>query len=431
MQISLGAALIAARSFAAPETGQAYERAWQLCREVGDGPQQMQALFGAGSSGRPRRARAMPGSGGRHAGLAEARNDAGLMLVACRALANTEFFAGDLAAARRHAEQALAACEPRRHGGLADSTAPIPTSSAPIPGPLSLLRLGYPEQGREARQAGAGPGRELACGHARQRRAPRLPVSPARSQSAGGARAERVRSPSRPSTACRSGRRWARSSMAGRARDRAVSRWGSPSCRAGSPPIQRPAAGSTSHTLTRLRTSTARPASSAAGLAALAEAHRVIGATGFAGFEAQVHRIEAQLLLAGPAPEPDAAERCLRRAMTVARGQGARLSGCAPRSSWAGCGAIRAAGPGLRSGRAALHLVQRGPRQRRPAGGGDAARPAGLTDQAGTAHRLGLSRTPAGGRRRRRYSVRFDGRDQRDRDHVEPPVVGDRSGRPR
>ena len=46
LQISLGAASIAARSFAAPETGQAYERAWQLCRQQGDGPQQMQALFG-------------------------------------------------------------------------------------------------------------------------------------------------------------------------------------------------------------------------------------------------------------------------------------------------------------------------------------------------------------------------------------------------
>jgi predicted ATPase len=64
----------------------------------------------------------------------------------------------------------------------------------------------------------------------------------------------------------------------------------------------------------------------AAGLAALAEAHRVIGATGVRGFEAHAHRIEGQLLLAGPEPEPDAAERCFRRGMTVARGQGARLS---------------------------------------------------------------------------------------------------------
>ena len=44
------------------------------------------------------------------------------------------------------------------------------------------------------------------------------------------------------------------------------------------------------------------------------------------GFEAHAHRIEGQLLLVGPAPEPEAAERCFRRAMTLARGQGARLS---------------------------------------------------------------------------------------------------------
>ena len=35
LQTSLGAALIAARSFAAPETGRAYERAWQLCQRAG------------------------------------------------------------------------------------------------------------------------------------------------------------------------------------------------------------------------------------------------------------------------------------------------------------------------------------------------------------------------------------------------------------
>ena len=46
LQTSLGAALIAARGFAAPETGRAYERAWQLCRQQGAGPQQMPALFG-------------------------------------------------------------------------------------------------------------------------------------------------------------------------------------------------------------------------------------------------------------------------------------------------------------------------------------------------------------------------------------------------
>ena len=44
------------------------------------------------------------------------------------------------------------------------------------------------------------------------------------------------------------------------------------------------------------------------------------------GFEAHVHRVEGQLLLIGAAPEPEAAERCFRRAMSVARGQGARLS---------------------------------------------------------------------------------------------------------
>ncbi|HSA79697.1 MAG TPA: AAA family ATPase, partial [Geminicoccaceae bacterium] len=46
LQTSLGGALIAARSFAAPETGRAFERAWQLCRDQDAGAEQMPALFG-------------------------------------------------------------------------------------------------------------------------------------------------------------------------------------------------------------------------------------------------------------------------------------------------------------------------------------------------------------------------------------------------
>jgi predicted ATPase len=46
LQTSLGAALIAARSFAAPETGHAYERAWQLSQQQSEVAGQMPALFG-------------------------------------------------------------------------------------------------------------------------------------------------------------------------------------------------------------------------------------------------------------------------------------------------------------------------------------------------------------------------------------------------
>ncbi len=64
----------------------------------------------------------------------------------------------------------------------------------------------------------------------------------------------------------------------------------------------------------------------ASGLEAIGEAKAVIDATGVRGFEAHAHRVEGQLLLAGRRPDPTAAERCFRQAMTLAQGQGARLS---------------------------------------------------------------------------------------------------------
>ena len=60
------------------------------------------------------------------------------------------------------------------------------------------------------------------------------------------------------------------------------------------------------------------------GLEAVAEARRVIEATGTRGFEAHVDRVEGELHRANR--DPDAAVDCLQRAMATARRQQARLS---------------------------------------------------------------------------------------------------------
>ncbi|MCC2663762.1 MAG: Adenylate cyclase, partial [Geminicoccaceae bacterium] len=329
LQISLGAALIAARSFAAEETGQAYQRAWQLCREVGDGPQQMQVLFGRWihlvARAELEQCLAVAGDMLR---LAEAQGDAGLLLVACRALANTEFFAGDLMAARRHAEQALAVYEPRRHGGLARLYSADPYVLCAYFLAHSLLRLGYPEQGRgHARQALA-RARELA--HAVTlanavhhdclfHQLDRNPLA-VREQSE--FLITFATEHSLPFWQALGGifHGWASAESGRLEAGIAELQRGLAAYRATSGRLYLP------YALILLADLHRQAGERAAGLAALAEAHRVIGATGVRGFEAHAHRIEGQLLLAGPEPEPDAAERCFRRGMTVARGQGARLS---------------------------------------------------------------------------------------------------------
>ena len=329
LQISLGAALIAARSFAAPETGQAYERAWQLCRRLDDGPQQMQALFGRWihlvARAELEQCQAVAGDMLR---LAEGRNDAGLMLVAYRALANTEFFAGDLAAARGHAEQALAAYDPRRHGGLASLYSADPHVLCAYFLAHSLLRLGYPEQARgHARQA-LSRARELAHAVTLANAVHhdclfhQLDRNPLAVREQSGFLIDFATEHSLPFWQALGGifHGWASAESGRLEAGIAELQAGLAAYRATSGRLYLP------YTLTLLADLHRQAGERAAGLAALAEAHRVIGATGVRGFEAHVHRIEGQLLLAGPAPEPDAAERCFRRAMGVARGQGARLS---------------------------------------------------------------------------------------------------------
>ena len=75
LQLALGQALIAAKGFAAPETGRAYARARELCRELGDVPELFPALYGrfvrplpARRAGRGARGRAGAAALGRGAG---------------------------------------------------------------------------------------------------------------------------------------------------------------------------------------------------------------------------------------------------------------------------------------------------------------------------------------------------------------------------
>jgi class 3 adenylate cyclase/predicted ATPase len=329
LQTSLGAALIAARGFAAPETGRAYERAWQLSRQQGDGPQQMPALFGRWIY---HIARADLDRGLEAAGemlrLAEAQNDTSLMLIAWRALANTEFFIGDLEAARGHAEQALASYDPRRHGGLASLYSADPYVLCGYFLAHSLLRLGYPEQARSRAQQALGRARELA--HA-------VTVANALHhdclfhQLYRDPLAMREQSAALITFATEHGlpfwqalgrifHGWALAESGRLDAGIAELQDGLDAYRATSGRLYLP------YALTLLADLRRRAGERDAGLEALAEAHIVIGKTGVRGFEAHVHRVEGELLLAGSEPDAAAAERCFRQAMTVARGQGARLS---------------------------------------------------------------------------------------------------------
>jgi predicted ATPase len=60
------------------------------------------------------------------------------------------------------------------------------------------------------------------------------------------------------------------------------------------------------------------------GLAPLDEAHGLVAKTGERAFEAEVHRVKGELLLAGSPSDPTQAEACFREALEVARRQSAK-----------------------------------------------------------------------------------------------------------
>jgi class 3 adenylate cyclase/predicted ATPase len=162
LQTSLGGALIASRSFAAPETGRAFLRAWELSQRLGDERRQWPVLFGRWIHHTARAELQESLAVARHMlSLAEQQACSVPPLIAHRALANSQFFVGDLAATRAHAEQALAGGPPPRRADLATLYVSDPYVLSTYFLAHALLRQGFPESGRRHAASALARAREL------------------------------------------------------------------------------------------------------------------------------------------------------------------------------------------------------------------------------------------------------------------------------
>jgi predicted ATPase/class 3 adenylate cyclase len=161
LQIALGAPLIAARGYAAPETGAAFDRARELCEQLGDTAQQLAALYGLWAY---HTVRAEYGTARRLAEqflcLAEAEASSAL-LVGHRLLGVTLFFLGELAEGHAQFGRALALYEPRRHRELAIRFGQNPRVSSLVYLAWSRWLLGYPDQAARAVEEAVAYAREL------------------------------------------------------------------------------------------------------------------------------------------------------------------------------------------------------------------------------------------------------------------------------
>src|SRR5262249_435727 len=120
LQTTLGPVLIATKGYTAPEVEQAYTRALELCRQIGETPQLFPVLRGLQlfycGGAQDKRARER---GEQLLTLAQRVQDPVFLLGAHFALGQTLYFLGELASAREHLEQSIALYDPQQYRSLA------------------------------------------------------------------------------------------------------------------------------------------------------------------------------------------------------------------------------------------------------------------------------------------------------------------------
>ena len=151
LYITLGPALMAAEGWAAPAVGQAYERARELCRRVGEPAQLFTVTWGLWlhyeQGGNIGVARVLADE---LLELAEKTGDAEMQLQAHHASWTTQFSLPDLPRCRDHAKQGIAKYSPRKHHSHASLYGGHdPGVCAYAVGSLASWLLGFPDQARE------------------------------------------------------------------------------------------------------------------------------------------------------------------------------------------------------------------------------------------------------------------------------------------
>jgi predicted ATPase len=133
------------KGYAAPEVAKAYTRAWELCRQIGETPELFRVLRGLRTfyltRGEFHKAREL---GEQLLTLAQSQKDPALLLSAYDTLGIILFHLGELAPARAHLEQGIALYDPQKHRSHAFVQDPGVVCLAYMA--FILWFLGYPDQ---------------------------------------------------------------------------------------------------------------------------------------------------------------------------------------------------------------------------------------------------------------------------------------------
>ena len=163
LQVSLGMALNPLKGQAAPETGQAYARARELCRKLGETRELLPVLFGQWTFHATRAAHADAlAVADELLRLAPKQNDSGPIVIGHRIVGTSALHVGQLLSARAHLERALFLHEPGQHRSLAFLYTNHPRPTAPSWLSWVLFALGYPDQALARHHEGLVEARNLA-----------------------------------------------------------------------------------------------------------------------------------------------------------------------------------------------------------------------------------------------------------------------------
>jgi predicted ATPase len=327
MQTTLGPALVAIKGQASPEVLQAYARARELCQRVGETPQLFQVLRGLWLFYLLR----MELQTARELGeqlltLAQRVGDPALLLEAHYALGTTLNYLGEFAATQAHYAQGIALYDPLQHRSHAFRYGLDSGVMYRIYGGVTLWWLGYPDQALRRSHEGLTLARELAHLYSRavallfatilhqlrweeqltQERAEELIALSGEHEFpqllAGG----------------RLLQGWALAEQGRGEEGMAQMRQGLAAWHATGAKVIRP------YGLALLAAASAKAGRREEGLTLLAEALAVINDTGERRWEAELYRLQGELLLARATGQDTEAETCFRQALDIARRQQAK-----------------------------------------------------------------------------------------------------------
>ena len=153
LQIALGAPLIATKGWGAPECGKVYAQAHDLCRRVGETAQLFPVLLGLFAfyflRGEVQEAREL---GEQLLSLAQRMNDPDLLVEAHLALGCTLMYLGEFIPARELLQQGIALYDPQQHRSHAFLYGQDPGVGCRIFAAWTLWYLGYPGQAMQRSQ---------------------------------------------------------------------------------------------------------------------------------------------------------------------------------------------------------------------------------------------------------------------------------------